>query len=273
MPETMVDRRDFEIDAQLTVLAYKDDDGEAFIAYCESHNIPRELSLALGATLFPYLIAHDEYRANYDRRVEELSKELNIEVPEGEITPGCKCDYCEYARISGRVKDPEVTQKVFIPNLEQDAIMTAIALDNDNDKLEAACKNFGLSVDEGIIRGTRLAVYLLDNPDYKKALETRVEELVAERQETRGDEAKEQAVRNLGLDPSEELIEFIDTLTEDAKRGGALSKPYLASGAIVIHEATIPIPGIGDFVTKSINLHKTKFKEVYLGGGSSQMNS
>jgi hypothetical protein len=273
MHENIVDSRDLETDAQLYVLVEEEDDGKSFDDYCVEHKLSEPAVLGLAATLLPYLIANDVYRVKFNARVSEIATEKGIAIKEGDITPGCKCDYCEYARLVGHVKGPEATQKVFIPNLEHDALMAAVAIEGDDDELETVTKSLGLTVDEGIIRGKRLAVYLLDNPEYQAALDKRVEEIQAERKETNQDAGKKEAVRKLGLEPTPELIEFIDALTEDASKGGPLSKPYVDAGAIVVHNKTIDLPaGIGEFTVNGVALSKTRFKEVYLGG-SSQMNS
>lgn len=178
--------------------------------------------------------------------------------------PSCTCDYCNAER----------SQKIFVPNLEQDATMAAIAIDSDDDELEDAVKSFGLTVDEGIIRGKRLTVYLLDNPEYQEALDKRVDEIITERRTkaSKGPtKAETESMQKLGLEPSKELAAFLDQLADDAVKGGPLSKPYVDSGAIVIHSQDV-VPGI--VALNAVCFHKTKFAEVFNNkSGSSQLNN
>ena len=265
--------RDVELDAQLSVLAYKDDGGEALAAYSKERGIDQAKSIGLAVTLLKYLLQNPEYRVAYDARVAELSAEKGITIPEGPITPGCDCDYCELQRTRG-VKDPELSTKenVFVPNLEQDSQMVAVAHTADNDELEAVTKGFGLTVDEGIERGKRLAVYCLDNPEYQKALDKRSDEIIAERKATLPTPAETEAMKRLGLEPSKELAVFIDQLADDALAGGPLSKPYVAAGAIRVDSKELIHHGFADL--NAVYIDRTKFKQVFdANSGSSQLNN
>lgn len=266
--------RDLEFEAQASVLANVDDDGTALAEYSKQVGVSASKSLGLASTLFRYLIENPEYRERFDKRVAEISAERGIKVEEESITPGCKCDYCEYARIVGRVPDPEVTQKVFSENLELDSTITAVAVDGDNEELEAVIAQLGLTIDEGIIRGKRLAVYLLDNPEYQEALDKRSDEIIAERRAKASKSPTKTETENLiklGLEPSKELALFLDQLADDAVKGGPLSKPYVDSGAIVIRSQDV-IPGV--VALNAVCFHKTKFAEVFNNKSeSSQMNN
>lgn len=148
--------------------------------------------------------------------------------------------------------------------------MAAVACDGDNDELAAVTKSFGLTIDEGIIRGKRLAVYLLDNPEYQEALDKRIDEISSERRAKKGT-TKDETLQALGLEPSKELAAFLDQLSEDAAVGGPLSKPYLDAGAMVVQKQDL-IPGVCEL--SAVCFHKTKFAELFnRNQGSSQLNN
>jgi hypothetical protein len=175
--------------------------------------------------------------------------------------PTCTCDYCNAER----------TQKVYVENLELDSTLAALAALDDDAALEAATKRFGLTVDEAIIRGKRLAVHLLDNPEYQKALDKRSDEIIAERKATLPTPAETEAIKRLGLEPSKELAVFIDQLADDAIAGGPLSKPYVDAGAILV-KATEIIPGFVDL--SAVYIDRTKFKQVFdANSGGSYLNN
>jgi hypothetical protein len=175
--------------------------------------------------------------------------------------PTCTCDHCNAER----------TQKVYVENLELDSTLAALATLGDEAALEAATKRFGLTVDEGIIRGKRLVVHLLDNPEYQKALDKRSDEIIAERKATLPTPAETEAIKRLGLEPSKELAVFIDQLADDAIAGGPLSKPYVTAGAIRVESREL-IPGFADL--NAVYIDRTKFRQVFdANSGSSYLNN
>lgn len=62
----------------------------------------------------------------------------------------------------------------------------------------------------------------------------------------------------MGLEPTEEMLAFVDKIVEDAHVGGELSKPYVDAGAIVVKKTFVA--NLGTFT--GIYVDDKKFGEM-----------
>ena len=99
------------------------------------------------------------------------------------------------------------------------------------------------------------------------------EEVKVQIAETVPNAEKIQICKSIGLDPTPEVIAYLNKLAEDAMKGGPLSKAYVDAGAIVVSRVDIEAPVIGNVSLASVGFNKTKFKPIYDGGASSLCNN
>ncbi len=70
--------------------------------------------------------------------------------------------------------------------------------------------------------------------------------------------AKNENLIALGLEPSPELLEYMDQIAISAIEGGPLAQPFIEAGAIKVKTKIIS-PGV---MVKGVGFHETKFAEV-----------
>lgn len=74
-------------------------------------------------------------------------------------------------------------------------------------------------------------------------------------------ECEPEELKQLGIDPTPENLEFVNQIAEAASTGAPLAQPYIDSGAIKVFERELQMP-FGLVTFQGIGFHQTKFAEM-----------